>query len=80
MDLKEKVETIKYNFDFPDCYFQINLRKVDPDEVRVSSVKTGTEGGITDVLQDALNNFRGAIAESSSEDESDEDSDEWDED
>ena len=48
--------------------------------MRVSSVKTGTEGGITDVLQDALNNFRGAIAESSSEDESDEDSDEWDED
>merc|ERR1719234_646325 len=59
----------------------VNLRKVDPDEVRESSVKGGTEGGITDVLQDALKTFRMDIAgSSSSDDDSDGDSDdeEWD--
>jgi len=59
----------------------VNLRKVDPDEVRESSVKAGSDGGITDVLQDALKTFRMDIAGSSSdEDDSDADSDddEWD--
>ena len=61
--------------------FQVNLRKVDPDEVRESSAKSGADGGIGDVLQDALKTFRMDIAGSSSdEDDSDADSDddEWD--
>jgi len=59
----------------------VNLRKVDPDEVRESSVKSGTDGGITDVLQDALKTFRMDIAGSSSSDDdsdADSDDDEWD--
>ena len=49
--------------------------------MRESSVKSGADGGIGDVLQDALKTFRMDIAGSSSdEDDSDADSDddEWD--
>ena len=49
--------------------------------MRESSVKAGTEGGITDVLQDALKTFRMDIAGSSSSDDdsdADSDDDEWD--
>ena len=49
--------------------------------MRESSVKAGTDGGIGDVLQDALKTFRMDIAGSSSEDDdsdADSDDDEWD--
>jgi len=60
----------------------VNLRKVDPDEMRANSVTSdGADGGITETLQAALVAFRMDVAGSSSEDDDsdgDSDSDEWD--
>jgi len=54
----------------------VKLKSVDPNEVRVSSVKKG-EGGLTDLLSEALNNFRENVAVSSDEEEEEDDDSDW---